>query len=382
MGTVSRRSFAAGNTFAVGARHFFSGSPVPLRMLLLSDGKSAQSEAQFDPLFRHRLELQNRFGLVTVHETLNPMSLPSPRQLKGNDIICLKFDYRTCPEIAMRVARHFAAAKPAGTVLIYCDGNDELTIQWPGLLPYFDLYWKKHAFRDVSLYRRRFRGSTNLTEHALGLASDDLDTAAGDAFKLPEEADLKKIFVGTSVGLDKKIFELEGFLTDEKLAHNFATRYHDVVLRADLPENWMGQLRRPAADALRNLQDQLNVLLPHGRVPVTQYAREMMTSKVCVSPFGYGEICWRDFEAIAYGCLLFKPNMQHVQSRPDIFQPFQTYIPVAWDFSDLNEKLLYYIRRPAECVGITARARKVLTDTFKPGWFTNVFGELLEAIGK
>jgi len=27
-------------------------------------------------------------------------------------------------------------------------------------------------------------------------------------------------------------------------------------------------------------------------------------SKICISPFGYGEICWRDFEAIIFGCLL------------------------------------------------------------------------------
>ena len=42
----------------------------------------------------------------------------------------------------------------------------------------------------------------------------------------------------------------------------------------------------------------------------------MRHSRICISPFGYGEICWRDFEAILCGCLVVKPDMSHVETNP------------------------------------------------------------------
>ena len=39
-------------------------------------------------------------------------------------------------------------------------------------------------------------------------------------------------------------------------------------------------------------------------------------SKLCFSPFGYGEVCWRDFEAMSTGAVLVKPDMSHLQARP------------------------------------------------------------------
>ncbi len=367
-------------TVRIRARHIAGMGPAPVRMLLLSDGRSAQSEAQFDPIFRHRNLLRERFGLVVGHRLLDAASLPSPCRLAGWDILGFKLDYRTPPETVEAVARHLVRSKPAASTLVYCDGNDEMTVQWPGLFRHCDVYWKKHAFRDRRLYRRRFRGSTNLTEYALPPGEGAVQ-AAGGAFKLPGDEDLMKLFVGASVGLDRKIAELRPLLLEAHPAPPTDDRSHDVILRADVPDNWMGNLRRPAAEILTGLQGRLSILLPHGRVPPRQYAEEMRSSRICVSPFGYGEICWRDFEAVAYGCLLFKPDMSHAQSRPDIFQPFKTYVPVAWDFHDLEEKLMHFARRPGECADIAARARSVLAEALDPAWFVQVFGELLKLAG-
>ncbi|MBE2179498.1 MAG: glycosyltransferase family 1 protein [Chthoniobacterales bacterium] len=365
----------------VRARHLAGVGPAPVRMLLLSDGRSAQSEAQFDPIFRNLPVLRERFGLVVAREALDAGCPPSPHRLAGWDIIGFKLDYRTPPETVEAVARHLARSKPAASALVYCDGNDEMTVQWPGLFRHCDVYWKKHAFRDRRLYRRRFRGSTNLTEYALPPGEGAVQSAGGAFTPPPGDGDLQKLFVGSSVGLDRKIAALQPLLKSGSPVPPFAQRENDVILRADVPDNWMGNLRRPAAEVLAGLQGRLKILLPHGRVPPQQYAEEMLTSKICVSPFGYGEICWRDFEAVAYGCLLIKPDMGHVESRPDIFQPFKTYIPVAWDFSDLEQKLLHCLESPEECVQIVANARRVLAEALEPGWFAGVFGELLQASG-
>ena len=358
-------------------RHMLGSGPAPVHVLLLSDGLSAHSEAQFDPVFRHRDELLRRFGVVVRHRRLVAGDLPSPNSLRGADIVGFKLYYRTPPDGVMSLARHLAGAKPPSSVLVYCDGNDDVTIQWPGLLRLCDLYWKKHMLRDRTLYQRHHRGSTNLTEYASAF-TEVLDRETGhEAFAPASSGDLRKFVLGACIGLDDKIAALRPLL--ERPVRRHAARRHDVVLRADVPDNWMGVLRRPAVEALRRMQRDHRILLPEGRVPQGQYDDEMGDSRMCVSPFGYGEICWRDFESVAHGCLLLKPDMGHVVSRPDIFQPFATYIPLAWDYSDLPDKLRHYAARPEEAVRIADRARAVLLESLQSDWFRHVFGELLQA---
>lgn len=323
-------------------------------------------------MLRNRSELLRHLGLVVDRRHWQVNRPPTASSLAPYDLVVFKLYYKTPPEaVPILVQRLRANIRPQAK-LIYGDGNDEMTIQWPGLLHSCDLYWKKHALRDRSGYLRRYRGSTNLTDHALG------EEAKAPDLPPPGEDDLRKLFCGTSIGLDRKIADLSPLLEESADIPPQSARKYDVVLRANVPDNWMGRLRRPAAEALRPLENHLAILLPEGRVSPAQYAEEMTHSRICLSPFGYGEICWRDFEAIAYGCLLFKPSMDHVESRPDIFQAFETYVPVAWDFSDLGEKLGHYLAHPEESARIIRRARQVLRESLQPGWYVQVVREMLD----
>ena len=105
----------------------------------------------------------------------------------------------------------------------------------------------------------------------------------------------------------------------------------------------------------------------------------MRSAKICVSPFGYGEICYRDYEAALHGCLLFKPDMSHVRSEPDIFRPFDTYVPLKWDYSDLGEKVARYVADEAERGRIVGNARRILREALQPDWFAAKLEELLKA---
>ena len=80
-----------------------------------------------------------------------------------------------------------------------------------------------------------------------------------------------------------------------------------------------------------------------GRVSQSQFFSELRNSKICFSPFGYGEVCWRDYEAIFSGSLLVKPRMDHVRLTPSVFVPGETYVPIAWDCSDYGEKVRQYL---------------------------------------
>jgi len=75
-----------------------------------------------------------------------------------------------------------------------------------------------------------------------------------------------------------------------------------------------------------------------------QYFSELGESKFAVSPFGWGEVCIRDFESILNGCVLVKPDMSHVETWPDIYIDGTTYLSFPWNleyFGDWVEETLF-----------------------------------------
>ncbi len=97
-----------------------------------------------------------------------------------------------------------------------------------------------------------------------------------------------------------------------------------------------------------------------GRVSQSQFFAELRRSKLCFSPFGYGEVCWRDYEAIFSGSLLLKPHMDHVRLTPSIFVPGETYVPIAWDCSDYAEKVRQHLSDARRRQEIAAHAFDVI----------------------
>lgn len=76
------------------------------------------------------------------------------------------------------------------------------------------------------------------------------------------------------------------------------------------------------------------------KVPIEQYYDMMKRSKIVVAPFGYGEMAPRDIESAMVGAVLIKPDMGHVESIPNVYEPEVTYRSVKWDFSNLNDVIL------------------------------------------
>ena len=49
-----------------------------------------------------------------------------------------------------------------------------------------------------------------------------------------------------------------------------------------------------------------------GKINYYKYHKLLEDSKVVISPFGWGELAYRDFEAFYNSCLLLKPNIDHL----------------------------------------------------------------------
>ena len=68
-----------------------------------------------------------------------------------------------------------------------------------------------------------------------------------------------------------------------------------------------------------------------GIVPKKEYRANILESKFVISPFGWGEICYRDYEAFMAGAALIKPDMSHLETWPNLYIPDETYFPISWD---------------------------------------------------
>jgi len=91
--------------------------------------------------------------------------------------------------------------------------------------------------------------------------------------------------------------------------------------------------RTAAWDKLKEL-DNLSILMD--KLPKEEYLEKMWKSKVALSPFGMGEVCFRDFELMQFGTIMVKPSMEHIQTIPNPYIAGQTYIPVEHDWNNLN----------------------------------------------
>ena len=91
-------------------------------------------------------------------------------------------------------------------------------------------------------------------------------------------------------------------------------------------------------DVMREIEKSRSVFLSTGRsVAFDRYCKLLSKSKVCVSPWGFGERCHRDSEALLAGCVLVKPQSSQVETWPDIYREGETYLRCRPDFADLPE---------------------------------------------
>ena len=95
--------------------------------------------------------------------------------------------------------------------------------------------------------------------------------------------------------------------------------------------------RKDIFNELNKLSDKYNIVT--GSLPFDQYMQTLYNSKICISPFGMGEIRQGDGAAMQVGTIICKENMSQFDFGSNVWQENKTYIPFEYDCSDLVEQL-------------------------------------------
>ena len=120
--------------------------------------------------------------------------------------------------------------------------------------------------------------------------------------------------------------------------------------------------RKSAWDKLQKISQEYNIVKGHLHPEDTMEV--VKRSKIGLSPFGMGELCYRDLEIIQWGGLLVKPEMERVITEPDFFKPMETYVPVKPDWSDLNETIYKLLANLKDYEYIIDNARKKVVEMY------------------
>ena len=231
-----------------------------------------------------------------------------------------------------------------------------------GALEYLDGYVKSQVYRDMNDYSRPFKGGYIVADWvSRHLGADLQDWNFGSAIPAGSES---KIRVGMNLGASRfysLLYWLSRFASTP-----WKNRSVFVNKRFLIPEKgrvkkweWYHDYRRFCGLEAAKLTSSF-ACTGHEPLGRKKYIQELWNSKVAFSPFGWGEVCFRDFESVMCGAVLLKPDMSHLGTEPNIYESWVTYVPVDWDLGNLEERCQWIADHPDESEAMVEAARKRL----------------------
>ncbi|PVY36663.1 hypothetical protein [Pontibacter virosus] len=257
-------------------------------------------------------------------------------------------------------------------------GSDSLHYEYMDLV---DLYYKGKLLINKNLYLQPRYGSQIFTDYyntEYGIADEVIKIRERPS----DPSVLNKLRVSWNLGCG--VYPIPGQVLIKMLrsavGHNFSKALKPLYLH--YYRKTLKELSRPSD--LKNKSDyvharfgykglpntiayQRQVLLDtckknnkviSGKISQKAYNEEIKNVASVLSPFGWGEVCFRDFEAVFNGALLIKPNMDILETWPNIYLHDQTYIPIDWDGSDLLETIENVTSNVTAYQGIVDAARE------------------------
>jgi len=127
---------------------------------------------------------------------------------------------------------------------------------------------------------------------------------------------------------------IKGMVDELSLPVDLSKKKNNISARLTLAgySNSIGAQRKFLADKIGT-----NTYITTALTSKRHYLKEMRGFRSTLSPFGWGEVCYRDFEAALSGSLLIKPSMSHINTWPNIYDE-NAYCSLNWDLSDFNIK--------------------------------------------
>lgn len=231
--------------------------------------------------------------------------------------------------------------------LLFFDNADSTGHFHYEVFSYVDRYFKKQLLKDRTLYTKPLYRKRLFTDfYASNYFSDKKEYTRNEHI-----LDLKyqqKLGLSWNFALKDYRYStilsrfLYGLTRKNNLNFHKPNINREITLAANFTIKPLHELvyfqRNQLLKILKKMY-QSNPKISLGKIPKNIYIKTMRSSKAIISPYGWGEICYRDFETYLAGAALIKPNMDHIDTWPNIYKKYETYIPIPWKIEEW-EKLI------------------------------------------
>ena len=245
----------------------------------------------------------------------------------------------------------FLASLRTPTNRVYFYDLGDSTFSWElGVLPYVDKLFKTFVFKDKDLYLTRMHGNTIWNEYYY----NNFNVKSKKSFSaiVNDKKHLDKIQLSYNPALanhsvnsfiwKRGIFPIirRSFsLSKKNIKPTKIEDFYPVDECRDIDVSCR-MLVSGYSNSIefhrKKTKSILKKYLSTEKLSRDLYFREMQNSKMVVSPFGWGELNTpRDYEVALSGSILLKPNIDHIDTWPPIFNT-DTVLQYKWDFSDLE----------------------------------------------
>jgi hypothetical protein len=282
------------------------------------------------------------------------------------DLLILVRRYHDGKRSNEKMKMELLALKKNFKKVVYFDDSAATSVILFNMFEYIDEYWKRSIFKNLDLYTKTLYGGHLFSDyyhdkHNINDGSESFfnQTSNGaDLTKLKvawnigigafpigknnilnrEYAKIRKLITGLSaipsiipvrgaikVYINAMKSELEKDINIKQKKKSISGRFESGIYR-----NSIGQQRVIMQEKIKNK----NIFLT-GKIDRWSFTQEAFSVRGMLSPFGWGEVCYRDFEAAIGGAVLIKPDMSHVETWPNIFTN-NSYIPLSWDLNELD----------------------------------------------
>lgn len=236
------------------------------------------------------------------------------------------------------------AALAERTPLAWFDISDSTGWLQPQVLPFVRRYYKSQLLRDRSAYLQPHYGNRIWADYyhrQFGVADDEPATPR----VVESPSLLEKLAVSWHSGLaDYSRHGPTRMALRDRIPLDALLRFPRSLTPADSARPIAMSVRMgisyPRATVSwqrRRIREILGSRVATDKLSRGAYLDEMRRCRLVVSPFGFGEITLKDFEAMLCGAALLKPDMSHMETWPDLFRTGETIVTHRWDLADLEE---------------------------------------------
>jgi hypothetical protein len=294
------------------------------------------------------------------------VGLPAPDALADCDLLFIEsrvFSPRWAAEGDARVLEDLAALA-SQVPIAWFDISDSTGWLQPQVLPHVRIYAKAQLLRDRDGYRQPHYGNRIWTDH-YHRAEGVRDDSPAEPRIVEDPRLLDRLRVSWNSGLaDYSLHGPTRMALRERIPLNALLRSPRQFTPPDRPRSIdfvcrMGTNypRATVAHQRRRIAEQLANRMPTSKLGRLAFMNEMRDTRVVVSPFGFGEITLKDFEATLCGAALLKPDMSHMETWPNLFRGGETIVTHKWDLSDFRDRIEEISDRITELQAIAERAQ-------------------------